>query len=91
MNEELIDAAVLGDEGQKFIKSALGKKMLDMAVEEVIAAQEALEKIEPMNQVKITELQNRAWRARSFEQWLFELISRGEAALAAFRQQQQEG
>ena len=87
MNEELIDAAILGDEAKKFLESDLGAKMHELAIGQVIAAQEALETVDPMNGVRITELQNQAKVARYFEQWLVELISKGEAALAAHQQQ----
>jgi len=85
--DELIAEAEIGDEAREFIASDLGKTLLGMAEQEVKLAQEALETVEPSDEKKITALQNQAKVARNFEQWLVELISKGENALVTWRQQ----
>jgi hypothetical protein len=89
MNDEegLIAEAEIGDEARKFVESELGKTLLGMAHQEILMAQEALEKIDPSEIEKIRELQNQAKIARHFEQWLGELITKGANAIAIWRQQ----
>jgi hypothetical protein len=83
----LIAEAEIGDEARKFVESDLGKTLLGMAQQEVLQAQEALETVDPTDTKKITYLQNQAKTARNFEQWLGELIVKGENALTVWRQQ----
>jgi hypothetical protein len=90
MNDELIAEAELGDEARKFLDGDLGKWLVGCAEQEVQAAQEALETADPNNEKAIRDLQNKAWRGRRFKEWLAELVSRGEGAIAAFKQQQHE-
>jgi hypothetical protein len=90
MSDELIAQALIGDEAKKFVESDLGKCLLGMALQEVQAAQEALETVDPANEKAIRDLQNQAWLGRRFEGWLQELITEGENALATWRQGQDE-
>ena len=83
----LIAEAEIGDEARKFLESELGKTLLGMASQEVLLAQEALEIVDPSDTKKITALQNQAKVARNFEQWLAELIDKGNNALNVWRQQ----
>jgi hypothetical protein len=87
MNEELIAEAELGEEARHFVNSELGKCLIGMARQEVRAAQEDLEKVDCFEAKKIQELQNKAWLGRRFEEWLAELITRGNNALETWRQQ----
>lgn len=89
MNEELIAAAELGEEARNFLASDLGKVMLGIAKQEVQLAQAALLDVKPTDAEAITLLQNKARLGLNFEQWLLELLSKGENALAVFRQEQQ--
>ena len=94
MNEgidELISAAELGDEAKRFLESDLGRCILGMAQQQVALAQEALEKISPVETEAIRALQNKAALGRQFEQWLVELLHEGEQSMRIFKQQQQEG
>ena len=88
--EDLIAAAELGEEARAFLESDLGKCLLGMAQQEVAMAQEALEKVDPVKVLEITKLQNHARVGRWFEQWLYELLDKGESALEVFKQQQEE-
>ena len=90
MNDELIAEAELGEEARKFLAGDLGKWMIGCAEQEVQAAMEALETADPDNAKVIRDLQNKAWRGRRFSEWLAELVSRGEGAIAAFKQQQHQ-
>jgi len=89
MNDELIAEAEIGDKAREFVESELGKTLLGMAKQEVALAQEALEIVEPTDIEKIRALQNQAKIARYFEQWLAELISKGENALILWKQNQE--
>ena len=87
MNEELIAAAELGEEARNFLDSDLGKCLLGMAQQEVALAQEALERVDPADTEAVRKLQNQAMLGRQFEQWLLELLDKGESALQVFKQQ----
>jgi len=87
MNEALIAEAEIGDEALRFKESDLGKVLLGMAEQEVLAAQQELEVVDPTQTEKIRELQWRAKMYRGFEGWLNELISRGTDALESWRQE----
>ncbi len=89
MNEELIAAAELGEEARNFLASDLGKCILGMAQQEVALAQVAMETVNPTDAVAIVALQNQAKLARWFEQWLLELLDKGESALEVFKQTQE--
>lgn len=87
MSDELIAEAEIGDAARKFVESELGKTLLGMAQQEIALAQEALETVDPTNIEKVRALQNQAKVGRNFEQWLAELISKGENALILWRQE----
>lgn len=90
MNEELIADAELGDEAKRFVESDLGKCILGMAQQEIMAAQEELETVDPDDSKAIQAIQNKAKLGRMFNQWLYELIDKGNAAMEVFTQQQKE-
>ena len=83
--DELIAEAELGEEARNFLNSDLGKCLIGMAQQEVMAAQQALLGANPEDRQKITELQNKARLGLFFEQWLVELISKGEEALNVYK------
>lgn len=88
MSDELIAAAELGEEARNFLASDLGKCLLGMAQQDVMDAQEQLEVIDPTKVEEIRQLQSQAKRGRNFEQWLLELLDKGESAIEVFRQQE---
>jgi len=90
MIDELIAEAEIGDEARKFVESDLGKTLLGMAQQEVARAQEELETVDPSDTKKLIALQNQAKNGRNFEQWLNELISKGEQALILWKQERDE-
>ncbi len=85
-----VEKAEIGEEARHFIESELGKKMLDMADQQLKMAQEALETVDPENSKDIRTLQNKAQISRNFGEWLSELIDQGENALIAWKQTQNE-
>jgi hypothetical protein len=85
--DELIAEAEIGDAAKQFIESELGKTLLGMAQQELLLAQEELEKVDPTDTKKITALQNQAKTARNFESWLGELVIKGQNAINVWRQQ----
>lgn len=89
--ESLVAEALLGDEAKKFLTGELGRFLLGCAEQDAKLAASGLEDVDPSDQKKIRDLQNRVWRARSFEGWLNELVQRGEDAIKVYQQQKQEG
>lgn len=85
----LIADAEIGDAAKEFLDSALGRKLLEMAAEQVADALEALETVNPTDTDTIRSLQGRARLGRSFEAWLVELVGRGDEALRIYQQQKE--
>lgn len=84
--DEIIAEALIGDEAKKFLESDLGRCLVGMANQEAAAALEALASVNPTDVPAIERLQNRAKLGRMFEDFLKELISAGETALAQWSQ-----
>lgn len=87
MSDELIAEAELGDQAKAFLESDLGRCLIGLAQQEVWSAHEALESISPTDIEGIRSLQSQAKMGRMFEQWLIELIDKGESALEVLREQ----
>lgn len=88
--DELIAEAEIGEEARKFLEGDLGKCLLGMAQQEIAVAQEKLEIVDPKDEKSITALQNHAKVGRWFEQWLMELVDRGNAAMQVYKQSQEK-
>jgi hypothetical protein len=88
--DELIAEAEMGREASAFLEGNLGQFLIGCAAQEVMAAQEALEKVDPEDMKAVRALQNKAWLGRKFREWLEELVSKGKNAEDAFKQQQNE-
>lgn len=73
-------AAVLGRDAQDFLSSELGRYLFAKAEKEAGEALEALACADPNDTGKIEALQSRIWRARSFRNWLYELMAIGQQA-----------
>lgn len=78
--QTLVAEAMLGRDAEEFLASDLGRFMLARAEEEEQDALNALARISPWRRRRIAELQAKLWRARSFKQWLGELIQAGRQA-----------
>lgn len=81
MNEELYAEAILGRDAEDFIQSDLGKYLIGCAEQEAQDALEGLKRIDPYATKEIIELQNRIWRADSFQSWIAERIIQGKQAM----------
>lgn len=79
--QALVAEAMLGRDAEQFLKTDLGRFMLERAMEEERDALEALASVWPWRRRRIQDLQAKLWRARSFQNWMGELISAGRQAL----------
>jgi hypothetical protein len=84
--DELCAHTELGEEARTFVKGQLGEILIGMARQEAAAAKEELAVVCPRDEKKITDLQTQVWRGEKFEQWLAELIQKGNEALQEFKQ-----
>ena len=76
----LVAELEMGKQAQSFLASDVGRYMLARIEEEERQAIEALSTVWPWRRRRITQLQNQLWRARSFKEWLAELIVQGRQA-----------
>lgn len=86
--DELIAEAELGQEARSFVEGNLGKCMVGIARQELEAARIGMDDVDPENTIRIRELQNEIWRAKKFEEWLAELVTKGDQALIIYKQQE---
>jgi hypothetical protein len=73
--------AMLGRDAEEFLKGDLGRYLLARAEEEENEAMEELTRVSTWRRRRITQLQNRIWRAKAFKGWLSEMIIMGNQAL----------
>lgn len=85
MQDELVAEAELGEEARRFKESDLYKVMIGLAQQEAALAEKALGKINPRDEAGIVSLQRQITVAEWFEQWLDELIDKGESALEVWK------
>lgn len=85
---DLIAQAVIGDEAKKFMEGELGQKIIAIVEEEIVERQLALETVNHTDQAAILKLQNEIWRARQLPSYLTSLLTKGEEAIKAYKQQQ---
>jgi len=90
MNDDLIASAEIGEEARRFVESELGMCIIGMAEQDKQLALEQLGTINPTDEDGIRELQNKVKLGTMFEQWLVELIDKGNAAMQVFKQQNEE-
>ena len=89
-SDGLIASALLGDEAKKFKESDFGKCLIGMANQEADLALAALATVKPTDVQAIERLQNRVWLGRHFEEFVDELLTSGENALALWSQKNNE-
>lgn len=87
MNKELLAEAIIGRDAEDFIQSDLGQFMIGCAEQESQEALEQLKRVLPWRRRKITELQNKIWRAESFQTWLAELVIKGKQATSQLEEE----
>jgi hypothetical protein len=79
--QTLVAAAMLGRDAEEFLQGDVGRYLLARAEEEEQEALNALATVWPWRRRRITDLQAKLWRARSFKQWLADLITEGRQSL----------
>jgi len=79
MNREdpLMETAIFGKEVQEFLSTNVGKFLVQRAEKEAEDATQALKRVFPLRWRRITELQNRIYRAESIQAWIGEAIMDG--------------
>lgn len=82
MPNELFAEAMMGRDAEDFINSDIGKYIIGCAEQEEQEAMEQLKRVYPWRRKKITELQNKIWRAESIQSWLAELVIKGKQAIS---------
>ncbi len=93
MNEDdvaLIAEAELGEDARAFVQSELGQTIIGLARQDSMDALRELAKVDPTDAAKVAELQRKAAFGERFEQYLAELVQRGNNALALFQQERQQ-
>ena len=80
MSQELFAEAILGRDAEEFIQSDIGKYLIGCAEQEAQEAMEELKHVYSWRRRKITELQNKIWRAESVQSWIAEIIIKGKQA-----------
>ena len=71
--------------------SELGRKMLDLANQQVETALLDLADVDASDTKAVMALQMKARFGREFAQWLLNMAHEGEQAMQVFQQQRQEG
>lgn len=83
----LMADADLGKDVEEFLQTQLGQTLLGLAHQEYTEALLKLETVAWWRRTRIQELQNQAWRARSFLLWLRSLLLQGENALKMMKEE----
>lgn len=86
MNELLVAEAVLGRDAEEFLRSDIGRYIVGRCQQDIEDAHAGLTSVSPWRRNRIKELQNQAWRAKSVQGWLVELIQQGRQAEQALEQ-----
>lgn len=81
MSDELFAEAMIGRDAEEFIRSDIGRYIIGCAEQEAQDALDQLKRVYPWRRRKITELQNKIWRAESIQSWLAELVIKGQQAI----------
>lgn len=69
------------DEAEDFIRSSLGRYLIERAERERDEAVDALKEADAEDPKRIRELQNKVFRAESFQYWIAQLVMEGKQAL----------
>jgi TPP-dependent trihydroxycyclohexane-1,2-dione (THcHDO) dehydratase len=80
----------LGFEAEEFLRSRLGIYIQERAEMEIDAIKDELVEVDPDNQRKIKELQNRIKRYQNFDGWLKEVIESGNASYEEYQMESED-
>ena len=75
--EVLVDAAVLGEQVDSFMKSDVGRYLLELAANDQARGYEALKTVDAQDARAVYAAQNMVWRAESIAEWLGSAVSAG--------------
>ncbi len=75
--EILLDVAVLGEQVDQFLKSDVGRYLMEQAEDEERAGLLQLRVVDYTNSEAVRLAQNRAWRGEHVKAWLRNAISAG--------------
>lgn len=87
----LMSEVILGQDGEEFLRSELGKTMLGMARQDYAEAVLKLAEVPWWRKGQIRSLQRQADHAKRFLDYLRELILRGRSAQAALAEGEDHG
>lgn len=82
--------ATLGRDAKEFFNSDIGRYMVGCAQHEYAEASAELKNVPWYRPFKLSELQNKMWRAENFMVWLRDLIIKGTAAELALQDREVE-
>lgn len=85
--DDLVKDATFGIEVEAFLHSRMGKFLVEQAESERDAALEEFKTADTADAKEMARLQNRVWRAESFQTWLAEIVQAGWNAEMLMKQQ----
>lgn len=86
--EQICAEAEIGEAARQFLDSELGKCISGMAKQETDMAMLEFADVDPSDLAKVRAIQLRVKFGLSFNDWLVELINKGNEALEAFNESQ---
>ena len=85
--DEQIRRVELGEEAQNFLKSHLGREVMDRATKRYEDNLLLLAKADPNDPKAIMKIQNQIQLFEHFEEWLRDIVDTGNAELVSFTQE----
>lgn len=85
----LVIEADLGRQVPDFLRSDIGRYLIGCAEQEYQEAVLELAEVAPWRRRRIRDLQNQAWRARTFMGWLRDLVISGRSAENALAEREE--
>lgn len=82
----LVAEVDLGMQARDFMRSDLGRHLVGCLNQEILLAQEELDKVATWRRRRIQDLQNRVWRSKFMLSWLRDLILSGKSADGALQE-----
>ena len=82
----LVAEVDLGNQARDFMRSELGRHLVGCLNQEMMLAQDELNKVLFWRIFKVKELQNQIWRAQFMLNWLRDLILSGKSADGALQE-----
>lgn len=86
--DDLVKEVTFGIEVEAFLQSRIGRHLIGLAEGERDAALEEFKTADTSDAKAMAALQNRVWRAESFQTWLAEIVQAGWNAETLMKQQE---